>query len=73
MEFTPELLAVVVGFLMPPVLSLLKNPRWPSQLKVIFVGAISLGVGTLGVIIDGSLDFNTRRSYRPEKIAGKLT
>ena len=58
MEFSPELLAVIVGFLMPPLLSLLKNPRWPSQLKLVMVGAVSIGVGMLGVIIDGSLDLN---------------
>lgn len=50
-----EVFAALVGWLTPPVVSFVKDPRWPVPVKVLLAFVVSLAVATVGSIISGDL------------------
>lgn len=55
---TPPVLALAVGLFLPPLISYLKNCRWPDWAQVALTLVVSLVVGTLTAVADGSIDPN---------------
>lgn len=46
----------LVAWLIPPVVSFLKNRRWPSEVTLALLGTVSLAVATLGLVASGEID-----------------
>ncbi len=51
----PIVLSGILGFFVPPVVSFLKNSKWPSWLKVGLSVVVSGVVAVLSLVQDGSL------------------
>ena len=53
---SPALLAGVVAFLLPPVLSVLMQAGWSAQAKAVVAFVVCLGVAAVIVYVNGMLD-----------------
>lgn len=54
-DLSPELLAGIIGLFMPAVISLFKNPGWPVWARTAVAAFVSFLVGTVTVVVDGTL------------------
>ncbi len=45
----------LIAWAIPPVVSLIKNRRWPTEVTLALVGAISVAVATLGLVVSGEI------------------
>jgi hypothetical protein len=57
-----------VAWAIPPVVSFLKNRRWPSEVTMALLGAVSLAVATVGLAVSGEL--GTVSLSNPEALLG---
>jgi hypothetical protein len=57
--FTPEMLAVVAGFIVPPLTSFLKACDWPISYKTLVCGAVSAVFAIISMAVAGSLTLAT--------------
>lgn len=46
----------LVAWAIPPVVSFLKNRRWPSEVTIVLVATVSLAVATVGLVASGDID-----------------
>jgi hypothetical protein len=51
----PIVLSGLLGFLVPPLVSWLKNVNWPRWARVTLAGVVSLVVALLSLLQDGKL------------------
>lgn len=56
MNIQPELVAGLLGLLIPPVAAFLQSAKWPSVGKFGLVTALCLGVGAVTSIATGDID-----------------
>jgi hypothetical protein len=56
---TLQMWALVAGFLSPPVIALIQQPKWPSRLRAVITFAWSLILAAVTVGING--DFTGRK------------
>lgn len=46
----------LVAWLIPPIVSLLKNRRWPPEVTLALLGVVSLATATVGLVVSGGID-----------------
>ena len=61
---SPELIASLIGLVMPIIVSLLKRATWSIWAKLALAGVVSLGVGALSAFVSGQVELDAN----PERI-----
>jgi hypothetical protein len=73
---TPETLgafALVCGLIMPFIISLIRRPGMGSAVSVLITVAVSLVIGTISAVLDGSIDLKDITFDNPEVLLGTAT
>lgn len=50
-----DLLSLVVGFILPPFIALIQQPKWPDWFRALVTIAVCIAVGSLEAYLQGHL------------------